>query len=1184
LFSQLFQNEGKREMLKKRRGFPYKVLATTTLAAMLLTTTTGFVESNNNLVPAPSVEEIVKQGQKIFLDAQQQAAEDVVDKLGYKDLMKNGLAKPYKPNEKVRLIVEVEQPVTVGEPKQNKKEKFKQKQDKVIEQISRTKSVSKVKHRFYEGFNGFSMETEFRHVKEIQALPGVTNVHIARTFQPSMGASKELVQAQKVWEQNGYEGEGLLVAIVDSGVDYTHQDMTLTEKGKEKEKWTQEGIQGKFSETDVNEVWYSDKVPTGYDWADQDTDVIPRGQNGNPHGMHVAGTVGANGDEANDGVQGVAPGVQLLAEKVFSDNSSGAYEDDIIAGIEHAVTMGADVINMSLGSDAGYVGEENDPIQKAIREATEQGTLVVVAGGNSAYSTQNNRLQSAAKPYAENPDIGTVGEPSVSPYALSVASYENTNMHMSMMVGEDGSQLPYQDQTQFNFKLSRVLEMGKSYEMVYVGEGRTADFKDKDVSGKIVVAKPNQPYAFYSYIQSEARKKGAKAVILVPPTTMEDFPYLNFSYLMTPSATTSKSAGDALIAKLTSGQTVKMKTSNGTYLENPDKNTISDFSSYGAPHTLDFKPEISAPGGNIYSTVPGNEYEVMSGTSMATPHVAGGSALLMQALYEKGLSHSKETALKAKIALMNTSQLIQDPRTNNEVPYSPRVQGSGLMQIQNAIKTPVLVTNEKAPLEQAGAVALKEIKSNNAHFKLNVEALQNLDVKDLEYTVYVDVLTDGTETKEFDLDNDGTLDMKEYLTLTSNRIQGASVMVNGEKVTFAEGKTLKIKPGQEKNLDVQISLPKSLKQGTFIEGYVRLIPTGKNSGSAVPLTVPYMGFYGKWDEAKNLDPVAWDKDAFLGYTVLWNDEGAQFPMGYDPRKGTFNMDRIVISPNAFLPGVFPTFTTLRNLQKTEMYVEDEKGELVQYLGDFSEYTGKPWKFRKNVMSYGDFMNGGYLWDVNDQSGKAVKDGTYNYVIKTTLDYKDARPQEVRLPVKVDSVAPVVSDIQVKPKDSQYEISFKAVDNENGSGYNAAIIWYNGKYMPLQEGQTSLLVKEEPKSVVVLGSDYAFNHGYTVWGDPTYINEEMLVSYFSVYPYNNVNANTPAGINAFASNRVNWTINIKDVNGKVVDSFEVENEHEIHLKWTPESDIPNGTYTVTAEVTNKQGFKVTTSPQTVTVLQ
>lgn len=1165
-----------------KKGFAYKVFSVTTLAAMLVTTT-GFSEgSKNTQVPAPSVEDIVKQGQKIFIDNQNQKAEETADKLGYKDLKKQNPEKTYKSNEKLRIIVEVEQPTALKKSSQAKKAQFKQKQDQVISLISKKKSATKVKHRFHEGFNGFSMETEFRHIKDIQATPGVIDVHIARTFEPTMGTSKELVQAQKVWEQYGYKGEGLLVAIVDSGVDYTHKDMTLTEEGHQNKKWTEEGIREKLVETAVNEVWYSDKVPSGYDWADEDADVIPRGQYGSPHGMHVAGTVGANGDEASDGVQGIAPGVQLLAEKVFSDKGGGAYEDDIIAGIEHAVSLEADVINMSLGTDSGFVGEENDPIQKVIREATEQGTLVVVSGGNSAYSSKNSILPSSAKPYAENPDIGSVGEPSVSPYAISVASYENSKIQMNTLSEENGLQLPYQDQTQYNFKLSRVLSPGENYEMVYVGEGRTADFNGKDVTGKIVVAKPDQKYASYSYIQTEAKKNGAKAVILVPPNDEIDYPFVLFSPTFTPAATTSKVIGNTLIEKLSSGQIVNMQIAKTTLVENPDKDTMSDFSSFGSPHTLDFKPEISAPGGSIYSTIPNNEYELMSGTSMAAPHVAGGSALLLQALYEKGLSHSKQTALKAKIALMNTSQVVQDSRTQNKVPYSPRVQGAGIMKIQNALKTPAIVTSKNTPLEQAGAVALKEMK-NKVHFNLDVEAFKNQSVKELEYTVYVDVLTDGTEMKKFDLDNDGKLDSKEYLTLTSERIQDASVTVNGKKVTHTNGETVKIKPGQKKNLNIQIRLPKSLKKGSFVEGYVRLVPTGKNSKEAVPLTVPYMGFYGDWTQSQNIDPTAWDKNAFLGYTALWNDEGATFPMGYDPTTGTFNMDRIVISPNAVLPGVFPTFTALRNLQKTEMYVENEKGKSIQYLGDFSEYTGKPWKFRKNIIANRDLSYGGYLWDVKNQDGEVVKDGKYNFVIKTTLDYKGAKPQEVKLPINVDSVAPTVSDIQVKPKSEQYEISFKANDNKNGSGYNGSIIWYNGEYQPLAPGDTSLIVDEEPKSVIVVAVDYAFNQGFTVWGDPSYIYEDMLVSYMSVYPNKNLNANTPAQINAFANNRLDWTIHIKDLNGKVVDTITAENEHEIHLEWTPKADIPNGTYTVSAVVKNKQGFTVTTSPKTVTVL-
>ncbi|MFB7141680.1 S8 family serine peptidase [Gottfriedia sp. NPDC056225] len=1176
--------------MSNSKKIPFRVITATTLAAMFLTTP-GYAQiTKENQSTSFNVDEKAQGGLKDYLDnLNKEAAKDSANSV-YKNMNEEN-SKGFSPNEKVRVIVEVQEPeqatqITQTKSKVSKKVLMKQKQDDVVSKMSKQKLSPKIRHRFYEGFNGFSLDTEYKNIKELQATPGVTNVHIARTYEQTMKTSKELVQAQSVWEKYGYEGEGLVVGVVDSGIDYTHKDMTLTEKGKQKEKLTESNIQSKFTETSVNEKWYSDKVPTGYDWADNDTDVIPRGQYANPHGTHVSGTIGANGNEENDGVLGIAPGVQLLAEKVFSDNGSvGAYEDDIIAGINHAVEMGADVINMSLGTDSGFVGEDKDPIQKAIREATEHGTLVVVAGGNAAYSTKNSIMTASAQPYAENPDIGTVGEPGVSPFALSVASYENTNYELSTLGEENGLQLPYQDQTQYDFKLSRVLSPNESYELVYVGEGfKDEHYAGKDVNGKIVVFRPNTSYSTYASMQSQAKKRGAKAVILVPATNMSDYPYVNFGSNLTPAATTSKSAGNALIDKLNSGQVVKMKVTKGTWIDNPERDTMSYFSSYGAPTTLDFKPEISAPGGKIYSTTPGNEYEVMSGTSMATPHVAGGAALIMQSLYEKGLTHSEDTALKAKIALMNTAKMVMDPKTNNKVPYSPRIQGSGLMQIQNAIKTPVIVTRKNTPLEQAGAVALKEIKNDRAIFNLNVESLETKGTKkDYEYTVNVDLLTDGIDTKQFDFDGDGTLESKDYLSLKSTRVEGASIYVNGEKLTGSEGATLKIKGGQTKNLNVEIRLPRTLKKNEFVEGFVRLVPTGTNSDTAVPLTVPYMGFNGDWTELNNIDPAAWDrKDAFLGYTALWNDEGASVPMGYDNKTGKFNMNAIATSPNSILKGVFPTFTAFRNLAKAEMYIEDKKGKMIKYLGDFSEYNGgKSYPLRKNILS-ASRMYMGYNWDSKDQNGNTVSDDTYNFVIKTTFDYPGAKPQKVKLPVKVDSVGPKVSNVQVTPKDGQYEISFDAVDSS--SGYLGAILWYNGIQKSVSPGETSVLVSEEPKSVVVMGIDNAMNISYKVWGDPSYIKYSMLVPTFSISPSTNINASKPASIYGFAQTRVNWTIYVKDTSGKIVDSMQVNNEHQINTKWTPDANLASGTYTISADAVDKEGFKVTTKTVTVTVVK
>ncbi|MFJ7933602.1 S8 family serine peptidase [Sporosarcina sp. NPDC096371] len=1156
--------------MDKSKKLAIKVLSTAMLSTLLFTSTSApssFAEESDT---TPVVERIISQGQQILMQERREHAAKLADELGYKDAKK----KAYSPNEQVRFIVEVEQPaVTKTRSKADHRRLLTSKQESVISQIA--KKDNKVRHRYYDGLNGFSMEGQYQELEKIQSTPGVVSVHVAKTFQPSMTESKDMVQAQKVWEDLGYRGEGLVVAVVDSGVNYLHKDFLLPEDSKEGAKWTESSIVSTLNSTAVNDKWYSDKVPSGYDWADMDDDVISPGSQ---HGMHVAGTVGANGNEQSGGIKGVAPGVQIVAEKVFSDKSGVAYEDDIIAGIYHAVELGADVINLSLGSDAGFVSEENDPVQKAIRVATEQGTLVVAAGGNAAYSTKTVKLNRATQPYAENPDIGTVGEPGISPFALSVASYENDHVRYGSFSLSDGEVLAYQDQTQYNFNLAKGLDKDTAYELVFAGEGQDADLKGVDVKGKIVIVQPKQEYYSFSYAQFAAERGGAKAILVVPPAPIPDLERVRLSAYSIPVATTSREQGNMVISKLQSGEKVSIKLSDGVWYENPDSDTISSFSSVGSPHDLSFKPEISAPGGKIYSTVGADSYEVMSGTSMASPHVAGGAALVLQSLYEKGLPKTKETVYLAKNALMTTSKIANQP--NSDVPYSPRYQGSGIMQLKNAIQSPVQVFHRGAKPEQGAAVALKEIKSSSVKFDLSLYPLTNATT---EYDIYVDVLTDETETKEFDNNQDGTIDEShEYLTLTSKRIEDAVVTVNGQSTTHQKGTAVMVKNKKTEKVSVKIDLPNSVKKGQFVEGFVRLVP--KNSEVAVPLTVPFMGYYGEWDKPKNLDPSPWEDGEFLGYTVLWDDV-IDLPMGFDLATGEFDTSKIAMSPDYFAPGPFSTFTALRNLGKTEMYIENDKGKVVNYLGDFSEYTGKPWKYRKNIMVYQDDMYGGYRWNMDDDKQNIVPDGDYKYVIKTTLDYKGAEPQVNKMPFKVDSKSPEITNIQVQPKDGKYEITFDAKDETNGSGIYGSVAYVDNKYISLDVGATSLQVNDEPKSVIIMSSDYARNQNFAVWGDTFAIDGDLLVPHFAVYSYGkNVSASNPLEITGFANNRLDWTVFIESENGEIVAQFDVENEHTLRSNWTPKADTPDGTYVAYAQATHPSELSVTTAKMKFTVKQ
>ncbi|WP_280849646.1 S8 family serine peptidase [Gottfriedia endophytica] len=1146
------------------KKLPFKVLTTAALTLMLLSSTIAFADDTpTDAGEELSLQDVLNMGKatiKADLNHDASDATDdslAIDPFDYRNIRKSN---SFSPDQNVRVIVELDSSDTKN-------------QDDVISKLP--KNSGKIRHRFHTGFNGFSMETKFKDLKDVQKIDGVKSIHIARTFTEAADESKGLVQAQKVWQSLGYQGEGMLVAVVDSGVDYKHKDLTLTDKGKAQEKLTTTNIISKLDTTNVNDVWYNDKVPTGYDWADNDNDVFPAGS---PHGMHVSGIISANGNEATGGVEGIAPGAQILAEKVFSNAGGGAQEDDIIAGIQHAVQMGADVINMSLGTDAGPVSETEDPVQQAIREATEQGVLVVVAGGNAAYSSKNGLLKSSLEPYADNPDVGTVGSPGVSPYALSVASYENNSIEMNTLHLSDGSDLPYQDQTYSGFVLGDILDPAKQYDVVYGVEGKDTDIKNLDLNGKIMICQPKNTYSNWSYVQNYAKAKGAVATIFVPPTTMKDNPQISFNPSSIPVVTTSKADGQNLIAKLQAGQKISVKLSNGTWIDNPIKNTVSYFSSWGTPETLDFKPEITGVGGQIYSTIPNNKYQVMSGTSMATPQVAGGAALLMQAMKAKGFGKSEDSALLAKLALMNTSSIIQDPRTNNTLPYSPREQGSGLMQIQNAINTPVVVMNKRASLEQAGSVALHELGDTHFNMKLEMDAFDGKDVPDsMEYKVVVDVLTDEREHQTYD-DSVFGFGVREndYNTTKMTRITGADVHVNG-------GEAITIKRGKKKEVNIDIKLPDTVKKNTFVEGFVRFIPTDNNkSDKVVPLSMPYMGFYGNWDEPKNIDPAPWENNAFLGYTVLW-DNISDSPLGMDPLTGKFNPSTIGTSPLSASEGVIPSFTVLRNLSRLEYVIKNQDGKIVRHIGDFSEFTpdGTPWKFTKNIMSTGNtYYNidlDSYYWKGEDDFGNTLPDGDYKFVLQSTLDVPGARLQETPIPVKLDSVAPVVSNIQVTQlPNGKYQISFDAIENEGGVGFFEGALWVDGVNYFLRPGVTTQIVNKLPKNVTVMAQDRAYNEGFAVWGDPSLTKPSTLIPFFTVQNYKSVNEKSPAHIIAFADNKLDWHFYIKDANGNVVYTKDVAKEDQVRFDWAPGADIPNGAYTIYADAVNKQGFKVTSS--------
>lgn len=179
---------------------------------------------------------------------------------------------------------------------------------------------------------------------------------------PNLGGNNwglDMIKAPEVWAQ-GYTGQGIVVAVVDTGVDYTHPDL-------DGNIWTNPGeIAGDGIDNDGN--GFIDDI-RGWDFVNDDNNPMDQGS----HGTHVAGTIAAENN--GTGVTGVAYNAKIMPIRVLGP-SGGSY-DDVAAGIRYAANKGAKVINLSLGG-----GSSNRLVEDAVRYAIAKGAVVVMASGN----------------------------------------------------------------------------------------------------------------------------------------------------------------------------------------------------------------------------------------------------------------------------------------------------------------------------------------------------------------------------------------------------------------------------------------------------------------------------------------------------------------------------------------------------------------------------------------------------------------------------------------------------------------------------------------------------------------------------------------------------------------------------------------------------------------------------------
>ncbi|MEO2077663.1 MAG: S8 family serine peptidase [Bacillus sp. (in: firmicutes)] len=981
-----------------------------------------------------------------------------------------------KATDKVRVIVEVDGQTAVeyatkqgtlykqlSEDKKSSLSAKAESQQKSVKDKIRSKGVNiKYKQKFSTAFNGFSGEIAYGDLDKIKSVAGVKEVYLANEYnrpkvEPNMKTSHNFIESRTTWEKTGYKGEGMVVAVIDTGVDPSHRDFKLTDATKE--GLTKDGVNQAIAENGLKGKFFTDKVPFGWNYYDGNDTILDIGPGASMHGMHVAGTVAANGDESNGGIKGVAPESQVLAMKVFSNDPiyPSTWSDVYLAAIDDSIKLGADVLNMSLGDVAAFY-QEDSAEDLAIQRATENGIVCAMSAGNS-----NHIGDGWDDPYAKNPDIGVVGAPSLNPDGISVAASGNEAYLYEHSFTLEGAASVASTGYGLDDWTKLVADHGGKLDIVSLGGklGKPEDYQGVDVTGKVVLVKRGE--LTFADKTKNASLAGAAGIIVYNSKLDDSIPYKDQGGWQIPLVIVSGNDGKVLEDAIAAGHTT-LHVDQSAKNESPEMGRMTSFTSWGTTPSLELKPEITAPGGNIYSTVNNDQYEVMSGTSMASPHVAGGSALVQQYLQTDkrfgDLSVAERTHL-AKVLLMNTAKNITDL---NGQPFSPRRQGAGMMQTYAAVTTPAYFVNKATG---DAKVELKDFQSKQFQMTFTVK---NISDKSVSYTVNTDVLTDTIKNY-----GEG---IPEYNALIAGDLEGAKVDAP-KTVTVPAGKsvdfTVKVDFSDAKIPGIDADGKKTLldlRKNIFVEGSVTL----KGADETTPnLTAPYVGFYGNWDEPENLDGfTALGEERYYDLSYYFGDGATDILTDKEEyfTSAVPGKNFIALSPNGddYAESINPLPAFLRNGKEVQFNILDKDGNQLRrvkaesdvYKNAFDGGSGAPYSYKTDR-----------TWD-GTVKGNPVADGLYYYEIKSVIDYAGAKWQSKKIPVYVDTTAPQVT-AKYDPEKSVVSWETK----EDGTGVEVYGVFVNGKLVDTTDGKaTSYQLTDAPEKAIVevLAMDYAGNVG------------------------------------------------------------------------------------------------------------
>lgn len=895
------------------------------------------------------------------------------------------------------------------------------KQAAVVRDISNKVQAGAAKGYTYTAlFNGFSVEGKLGDLEAIAALPGVKNVYVSQKRylqEPRIDNAEEITGVPQVADTYGLKGEGQVVAVIDSEFDTSHEFFA---EPVESPKYTKDDIARILSEETMNvsvtanRVYRNSKIPFAYDYAQNTADTF-NDDPGVVHGTHVAGiTAGKNGTGAYGSlVSGVAPEAQLILMKATDQN--GAFVDAaILAAIDDASKLGVSAINMSLGSD--YMTTSHDIVfQPVLDAARNAGIFLSVAAGNSSRGYQNYT------PTTEDIDYAAAGTPNSFSAATSVASVDNLVRYYDggQLMLSDGSSVPY-TLAYSGSEFSEYFAGDTRWEYVYCGYGKPEDFQGLNLSGKIALVKRGENN--FPDKSDNAKAAGAEGIIIW--NNANDV--IQTANISLPGAVVSLDSGQFLLDA--ENKMIKVTEAGFVSAEIATVGKPSSFTSWGTNESLELKPEISAPGGYIYSSVPNDKYHSLRGTSMAAPHITGLVALMNQFYSSEAqqfINPYADLQGDEKVSLFENLLMSSAVVTEEEgIPYSPRLQGAGLANIKAALTTPTF-------LQGPDGKAKISLGSDIDHeFTLHF-LVKNLTDSDVVYDeLSLDVTTDGYIEDEGEFYVDGT----QPLSFQSDLPQSVTVPAGGE-AELTVGVTL--------NPDELLENEKVFTNGFYIDGFVTLA-----SSAEIPvLSIPFTGFRGDWRSAPIFDTTIYDEGGSSLYipglealqgTFLYSDlpEDGLGELGQNQFSGEediINREYIAFSPNG--DGVFDTvymcIQPLRSMSYVEFNIFNADGECV-ITESYDKSASKFHTITQYLEECGSLADGNYTLRVS---------GVYDHP-----GVGDEFDDYFELPLVVDTQKPHITEVKtegniltVTANDNHYvsAIVMEYVD-DNGEGISVEI--------------------------------------------------------------------------------------------------------------------------------------------------